>query len=130
MLNSREIRSDYLYDNSEQLKMVMPRGENIVFIANYIFANPCVIANKCRRALLQWRGFKQCDESRGQYASYFYDYYATKYQHSKRWGFIRDRRGNKRMVLKTAGLLLIDDDLQKRLKQWDQTPRETLSQIN
>ncbi len=126
----REIRGDYLYDNSERQKKKMPRGENIVFIVNYIFANPCVVANECRRALLQWRGFHQCDESRGQYASYFYDYYAYKYHHSKRWGFVKDERGNKRMFLKPAALMLIDNDLQQRIKQWCKSPRAELSQIN
>ena len=65
------IRGKYLVCNYGHLYERIPRGENIEFIANYIFANPGCIPNECRKALLQWRGFKQCDESRGQYASYF-----------------------------------------------------------
>ena len=85
---NRDIRGKYLVDNSGILRERMPRGENIRFIANYVFANPCVGANECRRALLQWRGFKQCDDSRGQYASYFYDRYHYKWYHSKVWSEI------------------------------------------
>ena len=87
---NRDIRGKYLDDNSGILRERMPRGENFRFIANYVFANPCVGANECRRALLQWRGFKQCDDSRGQYASYFYDRYHYKWYHSKIWNFMKD----------------------------------------
>ena len=121
---NKEIRGKYLVDNSGILRERMPRGENIRFIVNYIFANPCVGANECRRALLQWRGFKQCDDSRGQYASYFYDRYANKWWHHKRWGFIQDDKGKSRMILNPQGLLLVDETLQKSLREWDQSPRE------
>ena len=120
----KDIRGKYLIDNSGILRERMPRGENIRFIANYIFANPCVGANECRRALLQWRGFKQCDDSRGQYASYFYDYYAKKWYHNKRWTHIKDDKGKHRMILTSEGLSLVDDELQKSLKEWDGSSRD------
>ena len=119
----KDIRGKYLIDNSGILRERMPRGENIRFIANYIFANPCVGANECRRALLQWRGFRQCDDSRGQYASYFYDYYAKKWYHNKRWKHIKDDKGKHRMILTPEGLTLVDDELQENLKKWDGSSR-------
>jgi len=124
---NKDIRGKYLVDNSGILRERMPRGENIRFIANYVFANPCVGANECRRALLQWRGFRQCDDSRGQYASYFYDHYHYKWYHSKVWNFMKDERGKRRMVINPGGLALIDDELQQRLKKWDMNPRQIIN---
>ena len=123
---NKDIRGEYLVDNFGTLRKRMPRGENIRFIANYVFANPCTGANECRRALLQWRGFKQCDESRGQYASYFYDRYHYKWYHSKIWDLIKDKGDKKRMVLNVGGMQLIDSDFQQRLKDWKREPRAEL----
>ena len=123
---NHNIRGEYLVDNHGYLQKRMPRRENIKFIANYIFANPCCGANECRKAMLQWRGFKLCDESRGQYASYFYDRYHFQWYHSKIYSFIHGDDRKKRMVLATQGLSLIDRSFQERLKNWDKSPRVEL----
>lgn len=117
------IRGTYLIDNQETFHSRMPRKENIKFIANYVFANPGCGANECRRALLRWRGFKECDKSRGQYASYFYDFYHYKWYHHKLYSVVKGHDNKKRMVITTQAMSLIDRGFQDKLKKWDKKPR-------
>ena len=100
----------------------MKRGENYIWIANYLFLNPCITAANCRKALLLWRGYEVSDRSRGQYASYFYDRWSYKWYYKKYWSFIKQEK-NKLMQLTSMGMSLIDKQLQDRMKSWDHVPR-------
>lgn len=112
-------RGTFLIDNSGRLKESMPRGENLRFIASYLHAFPCAKASDCRKALILWRGYVGGDDTRGIYASYFYDHYANKWWYSNRWQVVKDKEtGKKRMMLMTGGLLLVDTNLSNKLKTW------------
>ena len=114
---SESIRGTFLVDNSGKLQLRIPRGENIVFIASYIYSNPCCKVGDCRRALLQWRGIKVCDQSRGQYNSYFYDYWSYKWYHHKNWSKIKDSSGKQRLQLTSNGMGLVDLDLADKIQK-------------
>lgn len=110
------IRGTFLVDNSGRLQTRIPRGENISFIVNYLYSNPCSRLSDCRRALLLWRGIKLCDQSRGQYASYFYDRYAHKWWYEKRWQKIVDKNGKKRALLTPLGMSMVDLEFARKIK--------------
>lgn len=116
------IRGTFVVNNKEALVIRMKRGENYKWIANYLFANPCITAGSCRRALLLWRGYNINDRSRGQYASYFYDRWSYQWYYEKYWSFF-NKGNNKIMQLTPLGMSLFDEELQFRIKNWNRTPR-------
>ena len=113
-----DLRGTFLVDNNGRLQTKMGRGENREWIINYLFANPCAGVGECRRALLKWRGFKNCDESRGQYCSYFYDHYSHKWYHQKYWSKFKDKNGKIRAQLTTLGLSHVDVNFAAELEDW------------
>jgi len=113
-----EIRGTYLVDNDEKLQTRIQRGQNKKFIISYLYANPCVVANRCRKDLLRWRGYVVSDSSRGQYASYFYDEYYHKWYHKKFWNSTVDESGNRRLNLTVEGMANVDLELAERIKAW------------
>ena len=115
-----QIRGKFILDNERNLVTRIKKGENIKWIASYLYANPGVGAHECKRALLSWRGFKMCDQSRGQYASYFYDYYAKKWYFNKLWTVEKfNQDGPKKMILRSEGMGRVDLQLAEKIKQWD-----------
>ena len=113
------LRGTFLIDNSGRFKESMPRKENLKFIASYLHAFPCAKVSDCKKALVLWRGYVGGDESRGIYASYFYDRYANKWWYNNRWKILKDKEtGKKRMMLTADGLLLVDTKLSNELKTW------------
>jgi hypothetical protein len=119
------IRGTFLVDNSGKLQTRVKRGENIQFIVNYLFSNPCAGLNDCRKALMKWRGIKNCDASRGQYASYFYDFYSYKWYHEKKWTVFKDKNGKKRAKLTVLGMSMVDLIEAKKINDWlKSSPRD------
>lgn len=121
-----DLRGTFLIDNKGRLQMKMRRGENIQWIINYLFANPCAGVGECRRALLKWRGFKNCDESRGQYCSYFYDRYSHKWYHHKYWSKFKDKNGKIRAQLTTEGLAHVDISFANEIRDWVKNGEERI----
>lgn len=124
-----KIRGTYLVDNDEKLQTRIQRGENKKFIISYLYANPCVVANRCRKDLLRWRGYALSDASRGQYSSYFYDHYHHKWYHKKFWHSTVDEFGNRRLNLTVEGMANVDLDLAERIKTWQSESSEERTRI-
>ena len=121
-----KIRGTFIIDNNRQLKKKVRKGENIDWIINYVFCNPGIGANQCRKALCRWRGIRVCDASRGQYASYFYDYYAIEWYHKQHWTsrVFSDLDNRKRLLLTTKGLGRVDQQMVNRIKKWDNSRKD------
>jgi len=117
------LRGSFVIDNDRNFVLRISRGDNIKWIASYLYAHPGAGANQCRRDLLAWRGYELSDKSRGQYASYFYDFYQTRWYHSKLWKCdYFDGAKKKKLILTSEGFGLVDLDLAKRIAKWDKRP--------
>ena len=116
-----ETRGTFLVDNKGLLCQKMKRRENIKWIANYLFVNPCAKVSQCRKDLLLWRGIDVNDSSRGTYCFYFYDKWSYDWYFKKYWEYINGKV--KRMHLTTEGLSLYDRDLSERIIAWNKEPR-------
>jgi hypothetical protein len=114
-----DIRGTFLVDNQGRLQTKMKRNENKEWIINYLYANPCAGLNECRKALLKWRGIRDCDDSRGQYSSYFYDHYCYKWYHKKDWVKFKDSKGKLRARLTIAAMAKVDIDFANKLAAWN-----------
>jgi hypothetical protein len=118
-----KLRGSFVIDNDRNFVLRIARGDNIRWIASYLYVHPGVGANICRRDLLAWRGYELSDQSRGQYAAYFYDFYQTKWYHSKLWKCdYFDGAKKKKMVLTSKGMGTVDLELAKRIAKWDKRP--------
>ena len=115
------IRGTFLVDNSGNLRTKIPRKDNLKFISTYLYNNPCAKSSDVRRALLQWRGIRVNDESRGQYASYFYDRYCGVWYYNKLWQKIKPLKGLQgiRLNLTLEGMTYVDFQLSEKLKSFD-----------
>lgn len=125
-LRNFDIRGTYLVDNDDSLRLRVPRGQNKDFILSYLFVSPACRLSEVRKALLMWRGIKVCDDSRGIYASYFYDYYHHKWYHKKYWTKIRDSNDKDRAVLTTFGMSNVNMKLVESIRKWKESPAERI----
>ena len=114
-------RGTFLVDNTGRLKTTIPRGDNIRFIASYLYNNPCSKSADIRKALMLWRGVMVTDKSRGYYSSYFYDKYLGKWYYDKLFTKIRPFEGMRgiRLNLTIEGMQHVDLDLCDKLKNID-----------
>jgi len=109
-------RGTFVVDNSGRIQTKVKRGENLRFIASYLNVFPCSTAGDVRRALMGWRGIAFKDETRGQYASYFWDKYSYKWYYKKIWKRFKGDDGKLRLNLKLSGMHLVDHELCEKIK--------------
>lgn len=110
-------RGTFVVDNKGRLQTKVKRGENLVFIASYLNVYPCSTAGEVRHAMMRWRGIACKDETRGQYASYFWDAYKHKWYYNKLWKKFKDESGKLRLNLRLEGMGLIDHKLCEEIKK-------------
>ena len=117
-------RGTFLVDNGGLLRTRVPRKDNIKFIASYLYSNPCSKSATIRKALLQWRGIRVSDKTRGQYTSYFYDFHHGKWYYKKLWEKIKPQKPmayGTRLNLTLEGMKYVDFELAEKLKVFDFT---------
>ena len=124
MLQERsKLRGTFVVDNDRKFIHRIKRGDNVKWIIAFLYNNPCIGAHECKKALMAWRGYEISDKSRGQYASYFYDYYSQRWYYSKLWKVAYmpgDKK--KRMVLTAHGMGLVDLSLSEKIAKWNRQP--------